>query len=67
MPEPGSHCASPPLGPWQLAFQIAFACLLTRICGDIMQNALDGCWWKVALFVGFEPIPILGLYLTGSI
>ena len=30
-----------------------------------MQNLLDGCYWKAALFVGFEPIPVLGLYALG--
>mmetsp|Transcript_18392 Transcript_18392/g.54649 ORF Transcript_18392/g.54649 Transcript_18392/m.54649 type:complete len:158 (+) Transcript_18392:216-689(+) len=50
-----------------LAFQIAFACLLTRICGDIAQNAIDGCWWKVALFAGFEPVPVLALYALGGL
>ena len=38
----------------KVAFQIAFLCLFTRICGDILQNLLDGCLWKVGLFLGFE-------------
>ena len=37
-----------------MAFQIAFLCLFSRICGDILQNAIDGCYWKVFLFAGFE-------------
>ena len=47
-----------------VAYQIAFLCLLTRICGDIAQNVLDGCYWKVGLFLSFEG---LALFLNYSV
>mmetsp|Transcript_14684 Transcript_14684/g.49379 ORF Transcript_14684/g.49379 Transcript_14684/m.49379 type:complete len:157 (-) Transcript_14684:140-610(-) len=38
----------------KVAFQIAFLCLLSRICGDYASNLLDGCYWKLAPFTVFE-------------
>jgi hypothetical protein len=46
----------------KVAYQIAFTCLLTRICGDVTQIVLDGCLWKVGLFATFEGIPLFMLY-----
>ena len=46
----------------KVAFQIAFLCLLGRISGDIIQNALDGCYWKCGLFLGFEGPALIMLY-----
>lgn len=30
----------------KLVYQVAFMCLFSRICGDILQNLIDGCMWK---------------------
>ena len=46
------------------AFQIAFLCLFSRICGDIVQNLIDGCYWKVGLFLGFEGF---ALYMVSGV
>ena len=37
----------------KIAFQIAFISLITRITGDILQNFLDGCYWKILVFAVF--------------
>ena len=46
----------------QIAYQIALVCLVGRITGDILQNILDGCYWKVGLFLGFEGPALFMLY-----
>ena len=46
----------------KIAYQIAFMCLFGRICGDIMQNLLDGCMWKAGLFVSFEGFALTMIY-----
>ena len=46
----------------QVAYQIAFLCLLTRIIGDMVQNAIDGCYWKVGLFASFEGLAFFMVY-----
>ena len=46
----------------QAAYQIAFLCLLTRIVGDMVQNFLDGCYWKVGLFASFEGLALFMVY-----
>ena len=46
----------------QIAYQIALVCLVGRITGDILQNILDGCYWKVGLFLGFEGPALIMLY-----
>ena len=30
--------------------------------GDILQNILDGCYWKCGLFLGFEGPALIMLY-----
>ena len=46
----------------QIAYQIALVCLVGRITGDILQNILDGCYWKCGLFLGFEGPALIMLY-----
>ena len=46
----------------QIAYQIALVCLVGRITGDILQNILDGCYWKCGLFLGFEGPALFMLY-----
>ena len=33
-----------------------------RAAGDILQNILDGCYWKCGLFLGFEGPALFMLY-----
>ena len=37
-----------------VAFQAALIALCARACSDVVQNLIDGCYWKVALFGSVE-------------
>ena len=36
------------------AYMAALVALLARASSDVVQNALDGCYWKVGLFACVE-------------
>ena len=40
----------------QVAFTCATVAVFARVTGDVIQNVLDGCYWKLAIFVPVEGI-----------
>ena len=46
------------------AFTAALIALTSRVTGDVIQNLLDGCYWKLAIFVPVEGAAALGVYLS---
>ena len=38
------------------AFTTALVAVLARVVGDVLQNILDGCYWKLAVFVPVEGV-----------
>ena len=36
------------------AFTTALVAVFTRVSGDVAQNLLDGCYWKLAIFIPVE-------------
>merc|ERR1711988_761443 len=47
----------------------ALIAFVTRICGDVLQCLLEGCYWKLAVFLPVEGVMacVLGLFLSGTI
>ncbi|EOD41477.1 hypothetical protein EMIHUDRAFT_420223 [Emiliania huxleyi CCMP1516] len=48
------------------AYQAALVALLARCGGDVLQNLLDGCMWKVALFLGVEGVAGALMYVSAN-
>ena len=38
------------------AFITALVAVFARVTGDVIQNILDGCYWKLAVFVPVEGV-----------
>ena len=36
------------------ALTAALVAVLARVTGDVFQNILDGCYWKLAIFIPVE-------------
>ena len=46
------------------AYTAALIALLTRISGDVIQNLLDGCYWKLGIFLPVEGVACILLFLS---
>ena len=46
------------------AYTAALIALFMRVLGDSVQNLLDGCYWKLGVFVPVEGMAILLIYLS---
>ena len=72
----GTRQLSVGVGLWYGAFSgdrgsmaTALVVFFTRICGDVINCLLDGCYWKLGVFLPVEGVMavILALFLGGSL
>ena len=48
------------------AYTAMLVAVTSRVTGDVLQNIIDGCWWKLAVFVPVEGLMAGLLYMALS-